>query len=70
MDRDKVNLDITWLKDPALDDADSNLPPSEIAQAIIDDLKTALSEFAAIAETLGVDPDELTDDEETTEISG
>lgn len=57
--RDKVNLDITWMKDPALDDADSLLPPEVIAQ----DLQAALSEFAAIAESLGgeVPPDVIED---------
>ena len=51
--RDKVNLDITWLKDPALDDADSLLPPGVIAREIVEDLQAALAEFAAIAEFLG-----------------
>jgi len=51
--RDKVNLDIAWMKDPALDDADSLLPPEVIAQEIVEDLQAALSEFAAIAEALG-----------------
>ncbi|MFD6665680.1 N-6 DNA methylase [Micromonospora chalcea] len=51
--RDKVNLDITWLKDASLEDADSLLPPEVIAQEIVDDLQAALAEFAAIAETLG-----------------
>jgi type I restriction enzyme M protein len=61
--RDKVNLDITWMKDPALDDADSLLPPEVIAQEIVEDLQAALSEFAAIAEALGgevpADADEI-----------
>jgi type I restriction enzyme M protein len=51
--RDKVNLDITWLKDPALDDADNLLPPGMIAREIVDDLQAALNEFAAVAEALG-----------------
>ncbi|MEU5693578.1 class I SAM-dependent DNA methyltransferase [Actinosynnema sp. NPDC020468] len=51
--RDKVNLDITWMKDPALDDADSLLPPEVIAQEIVEDFQAALNEFAAIAEALG-----------------
>jgi type I restriction enzyme M protein len=50
--RDKVNLDITWLKDPSLVDADSLLPPDVIAREIVEDLEAALSEFAAIAESL------------------
>ncbi|MFI8357017.1 MULTISPECIES: type I restriction-modification system subunit M [Streptomyces] len=57
--RDKLNLDVTWLKDPALDDADSLLPPEVIAQEIVEDLQAALAEFEAIAEALGgeVKPD-------------
>jgi type I restriction enzyme M protein len=50
--RDKVNLDITWLKDPGLDDAGSLLPPAVIAREIADDLAAALAEFTAIAEAL------------------
>ena len=51
--RDKVNLDITWLKDPALEDSDSLLPPAVIAREIVEDLQAALDEFAAIADALG-----------------
>ncbi|MFC7648764.1 hypothetical protein ACFQX6_56225 [Streptosporangium lutulentum] len=50
--RDKCNLDIIWLKDPSLEDADALQPPEIIAQEIVDDLEAALSEFAAIAEAL------------------
>jgi type I restriction enzyme M protein len=50
--RDKVNLDIFWLKDEALEDS-ANLPaPEIIAQEISDDLEAALEEFATIAEDL------------------
>ncbi len=51
--RDKVNLDITWMKDPALEDAASDLEPEVIAQEIVQDLQAALDEFKAIAEALG-----------------
>ncbi|GAB3940884.1 hypothetical protein GCM10027614_25270 [Micromonospora vulcania] len=50
--RDKVNLDITWLKDASLEDADALLPPEVIAQEIVEDLEAALREFAAIADAL------------------
>jgi type I restriction enzyme M protein len=50
--RDKGNLDITWLKDPSLEDADSLLPPDVIAREIIEDLTAALAEFTTIAEAL------------------
>jgi len=49
---DKVNLDITWLKDASLDDADSLLPPAVIAREIIEDLEAALAELAAVADAL------------------
>jgi len=50
--RDKVNLDITLVRDPSLDDAEGLLPPDVIAREIVEDLEAALSEFAAIAEAL------------------
>ncbi len=47
--RDKVNLDIFWLKDDSLEES-ANLPaPHVIAEEIADDLETALENFAAIA---------------------
>jgi len=50
--RDKVNLDIFWLKDEALEES-ANLPaPEIIAQEIVDDLEAALEQFATIAEDL------------------
>jgi type I restriction enzyme M protein len=50
--RDKVNLDIFWLKDEALEDS-ANLPAPEIIAAdIVEDLEAALSQFAAIAQDL------------------
>jgi len=50
--RDKVNLDIFWLKDDALEES-ANLPaPGVIAQEIADDLETALEQFATIANDL------------------
>jgi type I restriction enzyme M protein len=53
LSRDKVNLDITWMRDSGLDDADSLAPPEVIAAEIVEDLQAALTEFAAIAESLG-----------------
>ncbi len=50
--RDKVNLDIFWLKDEALEES-ANLPPPEIiATDIAADLEAALEQFATIAEDL------------------
>jgi type I restriction enzyme M protein len=50
--RDKLNLDIFWLKDESLEDS-ANLPaPDVIAQEIVEDLEAALSQFATIANDL------------------
>ncbi len=50
--RDKVNLDIFWLKDESLEES-ANLPaPEIIAQEIADDLEAALQQFQTIAEDL------------------
>jgi type I restriction enzyme M protein len=54
--REKANLDIFWLRDESLDDTDSLLAPGVIAAEIVEDLEAALSEFAALAESLqGID---------------
>ncbi|WP_241095416.1 class I SAM-dependent DNA methyltransferase [Leucobacter sp. CX169] len=50
--RDKVNLDITWLKDDSLDDLDSLPAPDVIAREIVEDLTAALAEFEAVAAAL------------------
>ena len=50
--RDKVNLDIIWLRDPDSTTPTACLPPEVIAQEIVEDLQAALSEFAAVAEVL------------------
>ena len=50
--RDKVNLDIFWLKDESLEDS-ANLPdPDVLALEIAEELEAALEQFAAIAEDL------------------
>jgi len=50
--RDKVNLDIFWLKDDALEES-ANLPaPEIIAQEITDDLEAALEQFATITDDM------------------
>jgi type I restriction enzyme M protein len=50
--RDKVNLDIFWLKDDALEDS-ANLPaPDIIATEIVDDLEAALEQFREIENDL------------------
>ncbi len=53
--RDKVNLDITWLRDESLEDLDNLPPPDVIAREIVEDLTAALAEFTAVAEALAAD---------------
>lgn len=50
--RDKVNLDITWLRDESLEDIDNLPAPDVIAREIVEDLTAALEEFAAVAVAL------------------
>lgn len=49
MKRDKVNLDIFWLRDKSLEDSDDLPAPDVLAQEIADDLLTALEQFQSIA---------------------
>lgn len=54
--RDKVNLDIFWLRDESLEDT-NNLPaPDVIAAEIVEDLRTALEQFEEILADLGEEP--------------
>ena len=47
--RDKINLDIFWLKDDTLDDPDLLPPPDEIAAEIVENLEAALDRFRKVA---------------------
>jgi type I restriction enzyme M protein len=47
--RDKVSLDIFWLRDKSLEDSDDLPEPDVLAQEIADDLQTALDQFTTIA---------------------
>jgi type I restriction enzyme M protein len=53
MARDKVNLDIFWLRDESLEDSASLPDPDVLSAEIVEDLQAALEQFAAIAEDLG-----------------
>lgn len=50
--RDKVNLDITWLKDEGFDDLDSLPEPEILAQEIIDSLESTLNSFREVIKGL------------------
>ena len=51
--RDKVSLDIFWLKDESLEDSDNLPDPDVIAAEIVEDLRAALEQFETILEDLG-----------------
>jgi type I restriction enzyme M protein len=50
--RDKLNLDIFWINDKSLEDAENLPEPDELAEDIADDLETALEQFGAISRDL------------------
>ena len=52
LSRDKVNLDIFWLKDDALDDPDLLPPPDEVAAEVVESLELALEKFRGVAKAL------------------
>lgn len=52
MARDKVNLDVTWLKDESLDDIESLPEPIVIAAEIVENLRAALDQFEDVAAKL------------------
>jgi type I restriction enzyme M protein len=50
--RDKVSLDILWLKDESLEES-TNLPePKVLAEEIVEDMQSALDQFSSILEDL------------------
>ena len=51
--RDKLNLDIFWLKDDSLEDIDNLPAPDVIAGEIVENLEAALDQFRSVAEELG-----------------
>ena len=52
MERDKVNLDIFWLRDESLEDSDNLPDPDVIAQEIAENLEDALGQFSGIVGAL------------------
>ncbi|MFQ3574456.1 MAG: N-6 DNA methylase, partial [Thermodesulfovibrionales bacterium] len=55
MQRDKVSLDIFWLKDESLEDSENLPPPDIIAMEIAENLASALEQFKSIYEDLGAE---------------
>ncbi len=53
--RDKLNLDLIWLRDETLDDASTLPPPGVLAAEIVEELEAALAQFTELSATLPVD---------------
>jgi type I restriction enzyme M protein len=52
LQRDKLSLDILWLKDESLEDSDNLPDPDIIAAEIAEDLQSALTQFQEITDDL------------------
>ncbi len=52
LQRDKVSLDIFWLKDESLEDSENLPAPDTLARDIAENLESALEQFASIYEDL------------------
>ena len=50
--RDKLNLDLFWLKDETLEDSDSLPEPDVLADEIFEDMQAALALFGTVARGL------------------
>jgi len=59
--REKVNLDLTWLKDDSLEDPDSLPAPEVLIAEIQEEMAAILKQFGEIAVGLGVEPLEAAD---------
>lgn len=55
MRRDKVSLDIFWLKDDSLEDMENLPDPDVLAADIVENLQAALEQFSSIYEELGAE---------------
>ena len=49
MKRDKVSLDIFWLRDESMEDTANLPPPDQIAEEIVEDLRAALEQLEEIS---------------------
>ncbi|MBV9712400.1 MAG: SAM-dependent DNA methyltransferase [Ktedonobacteraceae bacterium] len=54
LERDKLSLDIFWLRDESQESADEIPSLEELTVKIIEDLEDALEQFKAVAEDLGI----------------
>lgn len=57
--REKLSLDLFWIKDESLEDSNSLPDPDVLAAEIVEDLQDALDQFAGIAGALGTDAQQV-----------
>lgn len=50
--RDKLNLDIFWLKDDSLEDVDDLPEPDVLSAEIVENLEAALEQFRSVSQEL------------------
>ncbi len=55
VERDKLNLDLSWLRDRSLEDSENLPEPEVLAAEIAEDLRSALEVFEETAEELARD---------------
>ncbi len=55
--RDKLNLDIFWLKDDSLEDIDNLPEPDVLATEIVENLEAALEQFRSVSQELSGSPE-------------
>ena len=55
MQRDKVSLDILWLRDESLEDTENLPDPDVIVMDITENLEAALEQFSSILEDLALE---------------
>ncbi len=56
LQRDKVSLDIFWLKDESLEDSENLPDPEVLAREIADNLEAAMEQFSTIQQELERNP--------------
>ena len=56
--RDKLNLDIFWLKDDSLEDIEALPTPDVLAGEILENLEAAILEFKGVVDELGIEGNE------------
>lgn len=53
VERDKLNLDITWIRDDSLEDTENLPEPEVLARDIVENLESAVEQFSGIQEEMG-----------------